>query len=529
VNNVVLIGFMGSGKSSVGQLLAQRLKRAFIDLDERIVADAGRPVSRIFAEEGEGAFRARESRCLLRALTERGRLIAVGGGAPLPDRNWEAIRQGNCVVGLLADRDELVRRLEGSTHRPLLEPDLRTAVDTLLPSRTSRYLQADLLVDTAGRSCDAVAAHIADRLPLEGLDRISVEIPGSEHEVILGSRLAPLLGPMLRRAGSAGGVVVVTDEVVGAAHGDAVSAALDESGLSPHIHFLPRGEEAKQLPVLTKLYAELSARGIDRAGALVALGGGTVGDVTGFAAATWLRGIPYVQMPTTLLAMVDSSIGGKTGINLPTGKNLVGAVYQPAAVLCDLDHLRTLSEADYRSALAEVIKAAIVADPPLFQWLAEMRNGILNREPALVGEVVRRSVAIKARIVAADPGDRGSRAILNYGHTVGHALERTMGYGTLRHGEAVAWGMQVAGRLSLLSGLCSPDTVQAQASLLAAYGLLDRKPRVSGTDLLAAMRHDKKSRQGEPRWVLLRDLGKPEFGVPVQRDHVESAIDGVLA
>jgi 3-dehydroquinate synthase len=250
--------------------------------------------------------------------------------------------------------------------------------------------------------------------------------------------------------------------------------------------------------------------------------------VAGFAAATWMRGIRYLQLPTTLLAMVDSSIGGKTAINLPAGKNLAGAVYQPSAIFCDLDYLATLPELDYRSSLAEVIKAAIIADRLFADWLMANLPAVLRREPAAVREAVGRAIAIKAAVVGEDPQENGARAVLNYGHTVGHALERASGFGRLRHGEAVAWGMEVAAQISVRSGACAPESIAMQHSLLRAAGLLADRPAVPHAKLIEAMRHDKKSRAGEVRWVLLREIGRAEYGRSVDPSVVQASLAEVL-
>jgi 3-dehydroquinate synthase len=235
-----------------------------------------------------------------------------------------------------------------------------------------------------------------------------------------------------------------------------------------------------------------------------------------------------LQLPTTLLAMVDSSIGGKTAINLPAGKNLVGAVHQPSAIFCDLDYLATLPDADYRASLAEVIKAALIADRSFVDWLIANLRAMLRREPPAVREAVGRAIAIKAAIVAHDPREIGVRAILNYGHTVGHALERAAGFGRLRHGEAVAWGMEVSALISLRTGACTPETIAVQHSLLRDAGLLADRPAVAHAELIEAMRHDKKSRAGELRWVLLREIGRAEYGQSVDPSVVESSLAEVL-
>ena len=280
--------------------------------------------------------------------------------------------------------------------------------------------------------------------------------------------------------------------------------------------------------MLAGIYDALAAAGVDRQGALITLGGGSVGDVAGLAAATWMRGIRYIQMPTTLLAMVDSSIGGKTAVNLPAGKNLVGAVHQPSAILCDLDYLGTLPEKEFRASFAEIIKAAVISDRRFFDWLRQNLSGLVGGRPPIVREAIVRAIAIKASVIGRDPNEAGVRAILNYGHTVAHALERATGYGRLRHGEAVAWGMEVAARISLRAGACSPEAVELQHGLLCDVGLLAEPPTVLSAKLIEAMRHDKKSRAGELHWVLLREIGRAEYGRSVDSSVVDAALAEVL-
>ncbi len=525
---MVLVGFMGSGKSTVGPHLAQRLERPFVDLDGVIEADAGRSVAEIFSSEGEAGFRERESRCLQRTLAREGSVVAVGGGAPMREDNWARIRSGNTVVALIADPAELARRLNGSSDRPLLQPGAPSVIASLLPSRLSRYLEADVVVKTDGIDPVEVAEQVHGRLSGGGLQRILIDVPGSPHEVTVGYGLAHLVPAALQRMKVSGGVVVITDGRVAARHAQPLIDALAADGVTARLHLVPSGEAAKELAVLAGIYEALAAAGIDRQGALIALGGGAVGDVTGFAAATWMRGVRYLQLPTTLLAMVDSSIGGKTAINLPAGKNLVGAVHQPSAIFCDLAYLATLPGVEYRASLAEVIKAAIIADRSFADWLAANLPAVLAREPAAVREAVGRAIAIKAAVVAEDPQENGARAILNYGHTVGHALERAAGFGTLRHGEAVAWGMEVAALISMRTGACAAESVAVQHALLRDAGLLADRPAVAHAKLIVAMRHDKKSRSGELRWVLLREIGRAEYGRSVDPAVVEASLAEVL-
>ena len=529
MSNLVLVGFMGSGKTSVGRALADRLGRPFIDLDAVIAADAGLPISSIFQQEQEAGFRARESRCLSAVLAEDGRVVAVGGGAPLDEANWQAIRAGNWVVALTTSPAELKVRLREATDRPLLRPSVGAAIDSLLPARIGRYREADLVVSTDGRSPAAVATAIAHALPHDGMERIAVDVHGFPHEIVVGSGLCHLLPGVLARASVQGPVAVITDSVVGPRHAMTVEHTLQVGGWRPHRFELAAGEAAKSLEALNVLYQFMASAGIDRSGAVIALGGGVVGDVAGFAAATWMRGIPYVQVPTTLLAMVDSSIGGKTAVNLPAGKNLVGAVHQPVAIICDLDYLKTLPEGEYRAAWGEIIKCAVAGDRQLFDDLRAARSAALGREEPVVRRIVARAAAFKARIVAEDPHDRNARAVLNYGHTVAHAMETALGYGAIRHGEAVAWGMRVAGRLSVDTGHCPPAAAQAQDSLLQDYSLLAEAPAAPVSQLMQTIQHDKKAQDGEPRWVLLRDIGQAEYGKRVSREKVEAALTAVLA
>jgi len=355
LNNVVLVGFMGSGKSTVGRVLAKRTNRGFVDLDDDIAADAGRAISEIFADEGEAGFRRREAHSLRRALNKQDIVVAAGGGAPLPDENWRQMREGNCVVSLMAEPAELARRLNGSNGRPLLQPDVPSAIASLLPHRLGRYGAADLVIGTDGREPADVADDIESRLPRGGVHRMTVEVPGAPHEVTIGRHLPSLVAQTVKRMAPSQPVVIVTDWVIMRQHLHPLVDALKSLAITATPVSVPSGEPAKELDALAAIYAELAKIGVDRQGCIIALGGGTVGDVAGFAAATWMRGIRYIQVPTTVLAMVDSSIGGKTAINLPAGKNLVGAVRQPVAIFADLEYLASLPNEEYRAALAEVV------------------------------------------------------------------------------------------------------------------------------------------------------------------------------
>jgi 3-dehydroquinate synthase len=322
--------------------------------------------------------------------------------------------------------------------------------------------------------------------------------------------------------------MLVTEPRVLQLHAQPLRDHLAADGLRVALHVVPSGEKAKTIEALADLYNALGIAGVDRQGVVIALGGGTVGDVAGFAAASWMRGIRYFQVPTTLLAMVDSSIGGKTGINLSAGKNMAGAVHQPEAVFADLEYLSTLPESDYRSALAEIIKSALIADQSFTRWLAMHLEALLGRSSGAMHQAVAQTIAIKAAVVSQDPNETGPRAILNYGHTVGHALERALGYGALTHGQAVAWGMEVAARIAVTTGRCTDEVAATQHALLHEAGLLEGRPSVGRRELLEALSHDKKARAGELRWVLLRGLGNAEYGCAVASEVVLEALAEVL-
>lgn len=324
--------------------------------------------------------------------------------------------------------------------------------------------------------------------------------------------------------------LVVSDTHVDPLYGDAVERRLTECGLDTRRAVVPAGEASKSLDRARELYSRALSAGLDRRAAIIALGGGMIGDLAGFVAATFLRGIGLVQMPTSLLAMVDSSVGGKTGVNLPEGKNLVGAFYQPLEVITDLAALRTLPEREYVSGLAEVVKYGILWDAALFAKLESETVRLLRRDEGLLEEVVARCCEIKAEIVAVDEKESGVRAILNFGHTLGHALEQVTGYDAWLHGEAVAVGMAFAARVSAaVRGFPSEEAARVE-SLLRTLGL-PTTPDGCGPSLWGALRRamsaDKKTLGGVPRLVLAERLGSVVFGCEVPEDALARAFQAL--
>lgn len=319
---------------------------------------------------------------------------------------------------------------------------------------------------------------------------------------------------------------VITDRNVGPLFASRASQSLSEAGFSPSVITVEAGETAKRLKTVGECYDQLAAMRLERRSFVVALGGGVVGDLAGFVAATYLRGIPFVQVPTTLLAQVDSSVGGKTGINLKSGKNLVGAFHQPRLVLCDLAAFATLPEREFKAGLAEVIKYGIISDPALFRKLEGNLKAILGRNPRLLEWVVARCCEIKSEVVSQDETESGLRAILNFGHTIGHALEAISCYGKYLHGEAISIGQVLAARLSQeLAGLPPKDvhritTLFSKAGLPVSVNLTAAEKR----KLMAAMTLDKKVTDGTVKFVLAEKIGRVVFGQPVSAERIERAL-----
>jgi 3-dehydroquinate synthase len=351
---------------------------------------------------------------------------------------------------------------------------------------------------------------------------LKVDLAERSYDILIGRDLLGELGPRCRKLGLGSRCAIITDSNVEPHYGKETQRLLEASGFATTLITIPSGEKSKSLKCVGECYDAMAKHRLERKSFVVALGGGVVGDLAGFVAASYLRGIPFVQVPTTLLAQVDSSVGGKTGINLKAGKNLVGAFYQPKLVLCDLATLDTLPERELRAGMSEVIKYGVIYDALFFRRLEQQIEAALNRDPATLAKIVARCCAIKADVVSQDETESGLRAILNFGHTIGHALEAISGYGKYLHGEAISVGQVLAARLSRrILGLPGSDVERIRA-LLERTGL-PVEAKLSGAQkqkLLAAMKLDKKVSQGEIKFVLARQIGKVEFGCRVPESEV---------
>ena len=359
------------------------------------------------------------------------------------------------------------------------------------------------------------------------MHKVTVSLGERSYDILIGVKLEELGQRMVElRIGRK--TAVVTNPTVNKLYGSRVLQSLTASDFRAMPVEIPDGEQYKTIDWANSIFTALLINTFDRRSPLVALGGGVIGDLTGFAAACYMRGVPFIQVPTTLLAMVDSSVGGKTGVNHPMGKNMIGAFYQPRLVLMDLDVLKTLPKEEFISGMAEVIKYGVIWDHELFDFLEKNREKILALEEGPLGHIISRSCEIKADVVSKDEREGGLRAILNFGHTLGHAIETLSNY-SVRHGEAIAIGMVYASRLAERTGLCAPRVTERVTKLLADYGLptslavLDRRPSV--TELLDTIQVDKKAEGGKVRFVLPKKIGE----VVISKDWDERHLQELLA
>jgi len=507
MRHIFLYGPSGSGKSTVGKFLAARLNLPFLDLDTEIEKIAGQSIPHIMVEKGEPIFRKLESAALEKAATGPASVTALGGGALLRDANRNLAESTGFVVLLDADLPTLLERLKiEPDQRPLLAGDLQESLKALLARRKAHYESFTLRITTTASSPESITWKIQ-----QSLGRFQVRGMGEGYDVVIQAGGVDRLGEMLLEHGLVGTSAVVADSNVSPLYGQRVMESLRGAGCKAQLLTIPAGEQYKTLDTVSFLWRGFLEACLDRRSTVVALGGGVTGDLTGFAASAFMRGIPWVGVPTSLLAMVDSSIGGKTGCDLPEGKNLVGAFHSPRLVLSDPNTLSTLPDEDLRSGLGEVVKHGIIADPVLYELCAQGYDVVKAKLP----EIVRRAMAVKIRFIEADPLERGRRAALNLGHTVGHALETVSGY-RLRHGEAVAIGMVAEARLAEHFKIAGSGLSDAIADTLTGLGLPVRiPPDLPRLDILRALRFDKKIDSGVVRFALPVTIGEVRVGIEV--------------
>jgi shikimate kinase/3-dehydroquinate synthase len=546
--SVVLVGMMGAGKSSVGKRLAQRLGLSFYDADTEIERAAGMSIPEMFEKRGEAEFRQGEQRVIARLLGEGPAVLATGGGAFMNESTREQIKAQGVSIWLKADFDVLLRRVRKRSNRPLLQnPDPEGTLKSLMDKRYPVYAHADLEIQSRDVAHDvivdeiltALSGHFGSGVPIVSSQppfhaHVRVDLPGRAYDIVIGSNLLEEAGERIAALAPGAACAIVSDETVAGLHLTVLNDSLTAAGIRTATVLIPPGERSKSMAELDRVIDGILAAKMERGDLVVALGGGVVGDLAGFAAAITRRGMRFVQLPTSLLAQVDSSVGGKTGVNSAHGKNLIGAFHQPSLVLADVDILDTLSKREFAAGYAEVVKYGLISDAPFFNWLEAHHTGVFAGGPDRV-HAIETSCKAKAAIVMRDEREDGDRALLNLGHTFAHAFERIVAYDGARlvHGEAVAIGMCCAFRFSNRLGLCSGQDAVRIESHLKKVGLPTRIRDIPAWNadsniILDAMAQDKKVKRGKLTFILARGIGESFIAPDVAADDVRAYLDDHL-
>ncbi len=542
---IYLTGLSGSGKSSVGKRISELLQWDFIDTDTLLSEQYGMPAGQILVTFGEHRFRQIESEVLYTTSSSECLVIATGGGVVITEANRAFMREQGLTVYLETSVDiawkrvqDQIRQSGKSAERPLVVgSDGQERLQSLFFVRKYWYEEAIVHINTDDVSPDVVSKQVVAFALTNGyLNTLSIpqttvtlELSNVSSKAIIEWGGLYRLPEHLKSAGFSHRVFVVTDSEVGHLYSKSVQCLLKNAGLVPQIFKVPAGEASKSIQLWQKLLDWLVDQKAEKPEPIIALGGGVVGDLAGFVAATYHRGIPLVQIPTSLLAQVDSAIGGKTGINHPSGKNLIGAYHQPDLIIVDPVFLLTLPERVYLEGWAEIVKYGIILDDELFTLLEDHTSSLHDRDALLLTRVITRCIQLKMDVVQRDERDGGLRNILNYGHTFGHALEVTTDYGTWLHGEAVSVGMEVAAYIAVAKGLLSKEQALRQHEVLCMLRLPLRCPDVDVSTILENMQRDKKVRAGHMRWILPTRIGNAELYDDVSLTLIQEAVGKVCS
>ncbi len=511
--HLFLYGPPASGKTTHAKRIAEQLGLPLVEVDAEIEAEAGRTIPEIFAAEGEAAFRAREAR-MIRALFDKPRcVVSLGGGALLDSELRREVEAMGHVVCLMAGAEYLEVRASG---RPGYRPLLTTrSIHDLMAERAPHYatFERQVNVEHHSKKTNAAAVQAAFGVyRIYGMD--------NDYEVYVRNGILKNLSALLRPLKLGRRAALVCDTNTHRLYAAQVEEQLAAAGLTVKTIAIPAGEATKTIDTVQQIWNGFLAGGIERGDTVFALGGGVVGDLTGFAAATWLRGVDWVNIPTTMLAMVDSSLGGKTGADLPQAKNLIGAFHAPVLVVTDPEVLATLPPQEFACGMAETIKHAVIDDAELFELLCRKNTFT----PAELQTLIARSLAVKVRVICEDPYEQGIRAALNLGHTIGHGVEQAANF-SIPHGEAVAIGLVAAVRYAVQKGLAKQEFVDALTACLHLHNLPTGIPeQLDKAAILEAVRHDKKKADGAVRFALPVAPGEVKVGIPLTLELRDGAL-----
>ena len=547
---LVMIGMMGSGKTSVGRRLAARLSLPFADADNEIEIASGMSVPEIFARRGEAEFREGERKVVARLLRDGPKVLSTGGGAYNDQRTRSAIAAQGIAIWLKADFDVLMRRVRKRSNRPLLQTaDPDATLRRLIEERYPIYAEAALTVESHDGPHEAVIEAVLralehhlgldtklspDHVTHEPVISVHVGLAGRAYDILIGPDIIAEAGHQIAALAPGAACAIITDENVAKAHGRDLETALNAQAIRHATLVLPPGEATKSYAHFQQACDFVIANRMERGDLVIAFGGGVIGDLAGFVAASVRRGMRFVQIPTSLLAQVDSSVGGKTGINSPHGKNLIGAFHQPSLVLADSQALETLPEREFRAGYAEVVKYGLIDQPEFFFWLEAHAAEIFAGGPARQ-HAIATACRAKAEVVLRDEFEQGDRAFLNLGHTFAHALERLTHYDGTRlvHGEAVAVGLCCAFRFSQRQSLCSGQDAGRVEAHLRRVGLPTRIQDIPGleggvNELIAAMYQDKKVVRGQMTFILAHGIGMSFIARGVAETDVRAFLEADL-
>ena len=545
MQRIFLTGLSGSGKSSIGRMVSELLRWDFIDTDTLLSERCGMPVGQILIEFGEQRFRQMESEALILAADYERVVIATGGGAVISGANRTFMQEHGLTFYLETSVEIAWQRVQEQIHqsgksaeRPLVDgTDGQQRLQSLFLARKQWYEEAVVCINANEDSLDIISKRVVAFALTNGYlntssqsqKTVTLQLGKVTSRAIIEWGGLYHLPEYLKSTGFSQRVFIVTDSDIGRLYSKPILSLLHNAGFVPQIFTVPAGEASKSIWSWQQILNWLVEQKAEQLEPIITLGGGVIGDLAGFVAATYHRGVPLIQIPTSLLAQVDSAIGGKTGINHPLGKNLIGAFYQPGLIIVDPAFLLTLPERVYLEGWAEIVKYGMILDADLFKMLEDHTSLLHARDAILLTKIIARCIQLKMDVVQRDERDGGLRNILNYGHTFGHALEVLTDYGSWLHGEAVAVGMEVAAQIAVARGLLANEYALRQRKLLLALHLPLRCPGIETKSVLEKMQRDKKVRAGQMRWILPTQIGQAELYDDVPLVLIQDAVAKVCS